>query len=819
MKHFLIFVFCIFTLAGYAKKIPTVYIDGKGVMRWSDTRKEASFYGVNYTLPFAHAYRAMNYLGIDHKNAIDRDVYHIARLGLNAYRIHIWDVEISDAKGNLIDNEHLELLDYLLMRLRERGIRIVITSQTNFGNGYPEHNKPTGGYSYNYDKCDIHRNPEAIAAQEKYISALINHINPNTGLAYKDDPYIIGFEINNEPCHPGTKEETKNYRDRMLTALKKAGNQKPVFYNVSHNQHVTEAYYDTAIQGTTYQWYPIGLVAGYTRKGNFLPHVDSYNIPFSHIKGFDKKARLVYEFDPADIMYSYMYPVIARSFRTAGFQWITQFSYDPIDIAYANTEYQTHFLNLAYTPHKAISMKIAAEVARNIKRGESFGTYPNDTVFTNVHVSYKQDLSELNRPDAFFYSNTTHSHPVAIEHLQAIAGCGSSPIIKYEGTGAYFVDRLENGIWRLEVLPDAIQVSDPFAKPSLKKETVTIVNNAWDMTLRLPDLGEDFIATALNDGNSLDIEAINSTLPCLRPGVYLLKHKGYNPVNKWNKDTRWQNIRLGEYVQPNIRQRKDFTVIHQPTKTVDAGKDLVIEAQIIGPSHPDSIIIYTDKVSFWNETNPYIKMTHTHGYTYRAIVPGTEVKKGFFRYNVIVCRGGKQQTFPSGTEGSPLDWDYIDKQYWESRVTAPDNAIELVSSSVCEEWNGMEHYTLPEGSNHHFFKKYIRQEIEGKKLRLPQIKYLCLELDGKVMKTKAGFITSDGYTYKAPCSCGQDGIIRIPLRELKQSATALLPHAYPTFLTEYFEPVTDIPFQIEKIETLEVSNDGEEIRIKKAWLE
>ena len=59
MKHFLIFVFCIFTLAGYAKKIPTVYIDGKGVMRWSDTRKEASFYGVNYTLPFAHAYRAM----------------------------------------------------------------------------------------------------------------------------------------------------------------------------------------------------------------------------------------------------------------------------------------------------------------------------------------------------------------------------------------------------------------------------------------------------------------------------------------------------------------------------------------------------------------------------------------------------------------------------------------------------------------------------------------------------------------------------------------------------------------------------------------
>ncbi len=52
---------------------------------------------------------------------------------------------------------------------------------------------------------------------------------------------------------------------------------------------------------------------------------------------------------------------MVRTFRTAGFQWITQFAYDPMDIAYANTEYQTHFLNLAYTPHKTISMKIAAE--------------------------------------------------------------------------------------------------------------------------------------------------------------------------------------------------------------------------------------------------------------------------------------------------------------------------------------------------------------------------------------------------------------------------------------------------------------------------
>lgn len=52
----------------------------------------------------------------------------------------------------------------------------------------------------------------------------------------------------------------------------------------------------------------------------------------------------ILEFDPADGMYSHLYPAVSRTLRSTGFQWITQqFAYDPIDMAYANTEYQTHF--------------------------------------------------------------------------------------------------------------------------------------------------------------------------------------------------------------------------------------------------------------------------------------------------------------------------------------------------------------------------------------------------------------------------------------------------------------------------------------------
>ena len=661
-QFILTFICLLFTFTGMQGKVttPIIYIDGNGVMRWSDTHEEASFFGVNYTLPFAHAYRALGYLGVDRKAAIDKDVYHLSRLGLNAYRIHLWDVELTDGQGNLLENEHIDLMDYLIANLKERNIHIVITAQTNFGNGYPERNIQTGGFSYKYDKCDMHSNPEAIAAQETYLRDLVKHTNPYTGLAYKDDPSIVGFEINNEPCHSGTKEEVKAYINRMLKSMSKAGNRKPVFYNVSHNGYVAEAYYETTVQATTYQWYPIGLVSGQTQQGNFLPYVDRYDIPFAgKVKEFNKKARMIYEFDPADIMYSYMYPAMVRTFRTAGFQWITQFAYDPIDLAFANTEYQTHFLNLAYTPNKAISMKIAAEAARSLKRGESYGSYPQDTIFGNgFRVSYAEDLSELNNGEKFYYSNQTNTPPKDASKLVSIAGCGSSPIVDYEGTGAYFIDCLESGVWRLEVMPDAVVVNDPFAKPSLKKEVVSIIYGTWDMALRIPDLGKAFTLTALDKKNDRKEETVTNGVICdLRPGVYLLKRNGCTPQQNWKADSRWNSIRIGEFVAPTPRTM-DYKVTHTPASIAEAGKALTINAQVAGSVFPDSVIIYTDKVSFWNEHNPYIKMKRTSGYTYQAILPAADIKEDCFKYNIIVCRGDSTHTYPAGNSvtGSSSHW-------------------------------------------------------------------------------------------------------------------------------------------------------------------
>lgn len=867
-RHILTLVLLLATLLSVAqeKEAATIYIDKNGVMRWSDTRQEASFFGVNYTVPFAHAYRAMDYLGKDRKEAIDKDVYHFARLGFNAYRIHIWDVEISDIDGNLIENNHLDLLDYLIYKLKERNIKVVLTAMTNFGNGYPERNQQTGGFSYAYGKCDIHDNPEAIKAQERYIAQLVKHVNPYTGKAYMSDPDVVGFEINNEPCHEGTQKQTRDYINRMLTSVRKAGNRKPVFYNVSHNMQQVEAYYSTAIEGTTYQWYPIGLVAGHTRQGNFLPYVDNFHIPFNNVKGFANKARLVYEYDPADITYSYMHPAMARTFRTAGFQWITQFAYDPIDMAWANTEYQTHFLNLAYTPQKAISMKIAAEVAYSVPCNQSYGTYPNDTIFDSFRVSYQQDLSEMNTPEKFFYSNHTTTVPVDASKLKSIAGYGNSPVVAYEGTGAYFLDQLEDGLWRLEIMPDAIQVSDPFAKPSLKKEVVTIAWNNWDMTIRLPQLQDDFTTAELRrvtQSNALkdslcatprnsavklnNIKVVQNTIKGIRPGVYLLKRKDYTPVNEWNADTRWNNIRLGEYVAPKAHANT-FTVYHNAETVIESDKPLMIEAQIAGPAMPDSVMIYTDRVSFWNDSNPSYKMERIHDYTYRTMIPGKDIKQGNFRYNIIVCQGGNQNTFPTGNTGNPLSWDYIDKSTWECKVTDPGSAITLYA--VTNNGSDIETYTMPGWKNTRieivdnkpteeqtlrvsfesnednpafFLKKYIKPYVTNRTARLQQCTHLCIHLKDAPETFNMGFVTNMGYTYTASAKTNS-GIVKVPLSQLTLVPTMLLPRPYPSFLEQEFKPEKPLPFRIEDIESLIIGFDGNKdqkmpVEIGSIWLE
>src|SRR5688500_14140396 len=105
-----------------AQPTDKLYVDKQGVLRWKNTEVEAAFFGVNYTVPFAYGYRSHQALKVNIEKAIDQDVYHFARLGFDAFRVHVWDTEITDSLGNLLENEHLRLFDYLIFKLKQRNI-------------------------------------------------------------------------------------------------------------------------------------------------------------------------------------------------------------------------------------------------------------------------------------------------------------------------------------------------------------------------------------------------------------------------------------------------------------------------------------------------------------------------------------------------------------------------------------------------------------------------------------------------------------------------------------------------------------------------
>ena len=625
-------------LCGQSGKDNLVYVDKHGVMRWTKTHAEAAFFGVNYTVPFAYSYRAHKALHADAEEAIKEDVYHMARLGLDAFRVHVWDTEISDSLGNLLENEHLRLFDFLVAELRKRGIRVIITPIAFWGNGYPQKDEMTPGFSRVYGKGKATIDEGAIRAEENYLHQLFHHVNPYTKLTYGADPDVIAAELDNEPSHSGPAEGVTHYINRLAAAVRATGWSKPLFYNISQNPFYAGAVAASDVNRFSFQWYPTGLVYGQERRGNYLPNVDSYPIPFDSIAAFRDKARMVYEFDAADVLASYMYPAMVRSFKAAGFQWATQFAYDPLALAYANTEYQTNYLNLAYTPSKAISLLIAARAFHRIPRGQRFGTYPADSVFDVFRVSYRNSLSEMNSGSEFYYSNPTGSRPLDATRLEHVAGVGHSPVVQYEGTGAYFLDKVGVGLWRLEVMPDAVSIRNPFGKPAPDREVTRIEWREHAMDISLPDLGEGFAIKGLNTGNRYSGVAEGTVLR-VTPGTYLLSSRASG--GRAHVEDKMGELGMNEFVAPQSYSKEPL-VRHTPYGEVSSGRSFTIRCVIVGLDTADKAMVQISRVGGYGQGR-MIPMTRegggaAGGDVYTAEVPAEIVVPGLLQYRIVLER-------------------------------------------------------------------------------------------------------------------------------------------------------------------------------------
>jgi hypothetical protein len=211
-----------------------VYLDQQGVIRWQDNRQEVALYGANYTLPSASDYRAAGYLGHDRRKLVDQDMAHFARMGWDAVRVALWgDWEHSDRAGNLIANDHLDLADYLIARARERGIYILLSPIQTYNAGWPDALQDTTrpGFSRYFDRGQLGTNATAIAAQVNYLKQLLEHVNPYTGTALKNEPAILFIEPINEPWHhPEDLDGSVRYFNALVDAVRSTGCDKLIFH-------------------------------------------------------------------------------------------------------------------------------------------------------------------------------------------------------------------------------------------------------------------------------------------------------------------------------------------------------------------------------------------------------------------------------------------------------------------------------------------------------------------------------------------------------------------------------------------------------------
>ncbi len=807
-----------------------VRMNKQGVLLSAKTNKEVSFFGVNYCLPSASDFRMAGLVSTDRKKMIDQDMVHLKRMGFDALRISFWgDYENADLQGNLLDNEHLDLLDYLIYKATLSEMKIlfspIVTHSANWPDKYHLNDMP--GFSAHTEKWKLTIDSAAIAAQRNYMNQILNHQNRYSGKLLKNEPTIIGIEIINEPTHVTDKlKETTNYINAMHETIRATGCKKVICYNISQDFKIANAIVKSKAEGVTYGWYPTQLNIGYTLEGNFLPYVSSYHQMSTINTG--NRSKWIYEFDAPDLSVSYMYPAMVREYRKGGAQFAAMFSYDMLATAAYNLGWQTHNLNMVYTPSKAVSAIIAAKAMKLLPRGGDYGIFPQNNTFGPFKVNYEKNLSVYADDKHLFYSNSIDSTDVIhSSNLEQIVGCGSSPVVNTDAKGIYFLEKVSEGIWRLELYPDAIEVSDPFLMPNKNKVTHVLNSRPVQFTFNLPGITAN--AHIFNAHSENFTGRLQNRSTSLLPGLYFISDKEKIDFNAL--PALVNGVKLQEMVLPEIMPAKDY-FIHQAQSEYTLEGGVSIDCKITDMAATSNVALY------YKINGRYFKkrvMEMIQPYHFQAKLSLSDFQETdqtnadnssnsfLLEYIITVTQNNITTMYPSGINGTPFDWDfYSNKDVYVSKVINPVSKLNVLdieldkdklrktrvfksvpydykmvmntlSNRLCLQVKCDNLITNPENwypndiSFSHFIQHKLKARIDAGAIPT------WLEIKArKITETTdailIGFNQSDGTCWGAKVALTSEfETIRIPVSDLRPVPMAMLPQDWPG-VNPYFYP-------------------------------
>lgn len=476
---------------------------------------EAVLWGVNFQPSLSWEYNRMARHGLHqpfdmakYKAMIDEGFDEIQQMDCNLIRIHIATSDITDTEGKLIENRWLDSLDYVLASAERRGIYVYLSFLNNIG--------ATSGSFVSKDsvkKEDWMVDPGFMAKAEFYIRQLLNRANPYAhGIKYKDSPALAIVEPINEPgyfnhqsieanpeCNAVYRgwlkqnekqdnednfltfryENTKRYINRMIQLFQEEQVSAPMAWCLGWpraiewtGEDVFSAAADSDAELISVCLYP-GQSDSHNRRGeelkavgeiNYLEYLQrTYDDRYYHgwmlEDRFKDKARVVYEFETFYNQTSYLYPAMAKLFRSLGIQGAAMWTY----ILPGQAEYTAaaHHLNLKTTPNKAAAFMAAGQVMRSEPRFKPYETSSEtDDYFEHTALSYQHGCSAFADDETFIYSESMppefERHLLKGRHdFRRLVGRGASPLANYEGTGLYFIDSVGEDAVRIQILPDA----------------------------------------------------------------------------------------------------------------------------------------------------------------------------------------------------------------------------------------------------------------------------------------------------------------------------------------------------------------------------
>ena len=155
------------------------------------------------------------------RNRLLRELDRFQTIGINNLRIMAgsegpntepWRmVPALQTSPGVYDSNVLDGLDYLLSEMGKRNLRAVMCLNNfwHWSGGMAQYVNWNGGaspipYPGSWDTfqkyaAGFYSNSGAVQDFRDHINFIVNHINPYTGLAYKDDPTIMAWELANEP--------------------------------------------------------------------------------------------------------------------------------------------------------------------------------------------------------------------------------------------------------------------------------------------------------------------------------------------------------------------------------------------------------------------------------------------------------------------------------------------------------------------------------------------------------------------------------------------------------------------------------------------